>query len=399
MNINDTPAEAAFRAQVRDWIAARVPANLKGLRNSNVSVPQLSREELWPLRELIAAEGWIVPELPREVGGAGLDAMQTIILNEEMFDAGVPIVEARAPGTGNICQILNRWGTAEQKARFLTPTLQGRIYWCQGYSEPGAGSDLASLQLRAVRDGDAYVLNGQKIWTSQAHRADAIFLLARTDPDAPRRQQGISFFIFDMKLPGIEVRPLVTIDGIHHFNETFFNDVRVPLDGLVGAENQGWTVAKALLVHERLNAPGAHPQVLALALDMLKGDARRAATPGGTAWTDAGLRRCVAAEEMESDCLRYTRYRALTRIARGEQPGDETQFFKYVGSELFQRVLATHERDVFGPAGVAWEDEPFGRHVRELVRSNATNRARTIAGGTSEVQRNVTAKRVLGLPD
>ena len=397
MNIRESSEEAAFREKVRRWIAERVPPHLKGAFHGGSPTAQLSMEAMAPLRRLLAAEGWLVPDLPTEYGGAGLPPMQTIILNEEFMRAGVPYLEARGGGIGNITQVLARYATEEQKQRFLVPTLKGEIFWCQGYSEPGSGSDLASLQLRAEPVGDGFVLNGQKIWTSRAHYADCIFLLARTDPNAKRKQEGISFFVLSMKTPGIEVRPLTTIDGRHYFNETFFTDVRVPADGLIGRLNQGWTVAKSLLVHERLGSAGANPLMLERALDNLKQAARTTPQGDGVVWDDAELRERVAAMEMANDCMRYTRYRALTKLARGEQPGDETQIFKFFGSELYQKILETHQ-EVLGPLGVTWGPEPFGRDIGEVAVSNAINRARTIAGGTAEVQRNVIAKRVLRLP-
>ncbi|MBI4081135.1 MAG: acyl-CoA dehydrogenase family protein [Candidatus Lambdaproteobacteria bacterium] len=398
MNMNDSREEAQFRTEVRQWIARKVPAKFKGIRNENISVPRFSREESEPFRRLLAERGWIMPELPKAEGGGGLTMMETIILLEECSQAGVPFLETRGAGTANICQILSKWGTPAQKEQFLRPTLAGRMFWCQGYSEPGSGSDLASLKLKADPVEGGYLLNGQKIWTSQAHLADVIFLLARTDPNTKRRQDGISFFVFDMKTPGIEIRPLVTIDMHHHFNETFFTNVRVPASGLVGQPGKGWTVAKALLVHERLNGPGASPHVLSTAVDNLKVAARKAPQGTGVMWDDPALRRQVAAYEMEAECLRYTRYRAMTRVARGEELGDETQFMKYHGSELFQRILSLHQQTL-GPYGTSWRNGPFDPAIGEVIMSNLTNRARTIAGGTSEVQRNITAKRVLGLPD
>ncbi|MBI4082730.1 MAG: acyl-CoA dehydrogenase family protein, partial [Candidatus Lambdaproteobacteria bacterium] len=260
MNLHDTPEQAAFRQGIRAWIDRKVPPQMKGRDEALVT---LSKQELMPLRMLLAGEGWLLPYMPKQYGGAEFDPIQTIIFMEEMAAAGVPYIEARGSGIANITAVLLRWGSPEQKERLLKPTLAGTIFWCQGYSEPGSGSDLASLQTRAAVTPEGFVIDGQKIWTSRAHESDWIFLLARTDPAAKRKQDGISFFVFDMKTPGISIRPLITLDGRHYFNQTFYDHVQVPQAGLVGELNKGWTVAKALLVHERLNSPGANPNTLA----------------------------------------------------------------------------------------------------------------------------------------
>jgi len=398
MNINDTPEQAAFRQSIRDWIDKNVPSHLKGLRQGIVQGPGLPKETVAPLREALRKEGWLMPSFPKEYGGGGLSTMEMIIFSEEFTRAGVPLTDAGSGANGNICQILFKYGTEDQKQRLLAPTLKGELRWCQGYSEPSSGSDLASLQTRAVKVEGGWQINGQKIWTSGAHHADWIFFLARTNPDAPRPQQGISFFVFDVKSPGIEVSPLITIDDHHHFNQTFYDNVFVPDSGLVGEVNQGWTVAKALLVFERLNHIAANPMVLGRALDNLKLTARDVAVNGGAVWDDPALKRQVAALEMDIDCLRATRYRAVTKIERGEVPGNETMFLKSFGAELFQRIVEAHQL-IAGTLGVNWgADELFGTELGEIAMHSANIRAATIRGGTSEVQRNVVAKRVLGLP-
>jgi len=242
------------------------------------------------------------------------------------------------------------------------------------------------------------VLNGQKIWTSRAHQADWIFILARTDPQAKPRQAGISFFVADMRTPGLTIRPLITMDGFHHFNETFYEDFFVPDSGLVGRINQGWTVAKALLVHERFNIPVANPLILRRALDNVKATARETPLGDGVLWDDVELRRTVAEKEMAIDAMLATRYRALTKVSRGDVPGNETMIFKLFGAGFFQSIVELHQA-VVGPAGTTWASDLLGPDAREVGVHGANCRGRSIAGGTTEVQRNVVAKRVLGLPD
>jgi len=398
MNINDTPEEAAFRAEVREWIDKEIPPHLKGLRQEVVMAPEHTNDDFVPIWEALGRKpGWLAPAWPEEVGGAGWNAMQMIIYEEEYTRAGIPQNRNMA-GIGNLGPILIKYGTPEQKAKYLGPTMRRDIYWCQGYSEPNAGSDLASLQLRADPTEGGWLLNGQKIWTSRAHFAEMMFLLARTDPTAKKKQEGISFFILDMKTPGITVRPLLTIDDHHHFNETFFENVFVPTEGLVGELNKGWTVAKALLGYERFNSVMANPLVHRRATAQIKEAAReRSGGNGGVLWDDVALRRRVAEFEMAGDALAYTRYRGLTAMARGQQPGPETQVFKFFGTELFKQVIELHQL-VLGPEGIAWEDEPFGHETKVVARHAANIRASSIRGGTTEVQKNVLAKRTLGLP-
>ncbi|MEE8434978.1 MAG: acyl-CoA dehydrogenase family protein, partial [bacterium] len=269
--------------------------------------------------------------------------------------------------------------------------------WAQGYSEPDAGSDLAALQLRAEVTGEGFVLNGQKIWTSKAHTADWIFLLARTDPKPNRKQEGISFLLAEMKTPGIEVRPIVTMDGFTHFCETFFNDVKVPRENLVGELHKGWSVAKALLGHERFTHPTANPLLIRHALDNLKSSARNTPDGNGVLWDNPGLRGRVAALEIDIESLLHTRYRALTRIEMGGAPGPETQLFKLFGAELMQRIVELHQ-EVEGLSGAVWDHTGQGDGDGETARHATNIRAGTLRGGTAEVQRNVIAKRVLGLP-
>ncbi|MCH7476847.1 MAG: acyl-CoA dehydrogenase family protein [SAR324 cluster bacterium] len=397
MNIKDTPEQARFRAEVREWIETTVPPHFKGLRQGIVQgAGALGPENLEGLEKALEAKGWLAPDWPKEHGGAGFDLSQSVILRDECVRAGIP--EIRTIGLSMLGPILLKYGSAAQKERFLGPALRGEIVWAQGYSEPQAGSDLANLALRAEITEEGFILNGQKIWTSKAHLADWIFLLARTDPKPKRKQEGISFLLLEMKTPGITVRPIVTIDDHRHFCETFFENVFVPKENLVGELHKGWTVAKALLGHERFTHPTADPYIIARALDNLKACARETPAGSGVMWDDARLRQKVIALDMDIDCMAYTRFRALTRVQRGEAPGPETMIFKMFGAELMQRVVDLHQ-EVAGPLGVIWNDSPFPEETGETAKHDANIRAATIRGGTSEVQRNIIAKRVLELPD
>lgn len=396
MNISDSPQQAAFRAEVREWIETRVPPHLKGRRQGIVQGPGLWGDALKPLEEAAAEKGWRAPAWPLQHGGAGFDLGQIVIFKEECDRAGVP--ERHTTGVGMLGPILMKYGTDQQKKRFLGPTLSGEITWAQGYSEPQAGSDLANLTMKCEVTAGGFVLNGQKTWTSGAHEADWIFVLVRTDKTRERRQQGISFLLADMKSPGITIRDILTIDGFHHFNEVFFDDVEVPADQLVGELNDGWTVAKALLGHERFTHPVADPFRIGKALDNLKATAREIPAGNGVVWDDPRIRHRVLEMEMEIDCMRYTRFRALTKVDQGEAPGPETMFFKMMGAELMQKIVDLHQ-DIAGPLGTVWGEEPYLVETEEIARHDSNIRAATIRGGTSEVQRNIIAKRVLGLPD
>ncbi len=396
MNINDSSEQARFRAEVVEWIETRVPPDLKGLRQGIMQGPGLTMEQLQPLEKALQSRGWQAPQWPKEHGGAGFDIAQWVIFKEEWEKAGLP--DRHGIGLDMLGPILISYGSEQQKQRFLAPTLRGELIWAQGYSEPQAGSDLAALAMRCEETADGFILNGQKIWTSMAHKADWIFLLCRTDPHAERKQAGISFLLVDMKTPGITVNDIITIDGFHHFNETFFDDVIVPKENLVGELNKGWSVAKALLGHERFTHPTADPYRIGKALDNLKSTAREIPAGAGVVWDDARVRGKVAELEMEIDCMRYTRYRALTRVEKGEAPGPETMIFKMMGAELLQKIVDLHQ-EVEGPLGTIWEESPFDGESAETGRHSANIRGATIRGGTSEVQRNIIAKRVLALPD
>jgi alkylation response protein AidB-like acyl-CoA dehydrogenase len=396
MNLNDTPQQAEFRAQVRQWIATEVPASLKNLRQAIVQGPGISHEKLKPIEDALAAHGWTAPAWPKEFGGAGLDVGQMVIFYEECAKAGMP--DHHTSGLDMLGPILMRYGTDAQKKKFLGPTAKGEIIWAQGYSEPQAGSDLAGLGLKCEITPDGFLLNGQKIWTSKAHEADWLFVLARTDPKVKKKQDGISFLLVKQDTPGIDIRPIRTMDGFTHFCETFFENVKVPRENLVGELHKGWEVAKALLGHERFTHPTGNPTLHLNALENLKADARQIEEGDGAVWDNPVLRRKVAALEMDVDCLKYTRYRALTKVEQGQPPGAEAQILKMFGAELMQRIVEAHQ-EVAGQRGLTWDETGLGNGAGEVARHGANIRAATIRGGTSEVQRNVISKRVLNLPE
>jgi alkylation response protein AidB-like acyl-CoA dehydrogenase len=380
-----------FGEDVRRWIADSCPASMR--------TPALGEDdEVWGGRRAVfahadqkawldrmARRGFTAPMWPKEYGGAGLSSEEAAILEAELRRAGCrPALKSL--GLWMLGPVLLRYGTDEQKREHLPPIARGEIRWCQGYSEPGAGSDLASLSTRAVRDGDAYVVNGQKTWTSHADKADWMFCLVRTDPSAPKHE-GIGFLLIDMASPGVRVRPIRLISGASPFCETFFDDVRVPAKNLVGAPDQGWTIAKALLEHER-SSIGALRSSSFAAEEPLAALARRF-----DALDDPILRDRIAQADLDQRAYQLTSRRAAETASAGSTPGPESSILKLYGTELNKRrkelrvVLA-------GFAGVGASGEERG-----LTRDWLRSRANSIEGGTTEIQLNIVAKRILGLPD
>jgi alkylation response protein AidB-like acyl-CoA dehydrogenase len=291
---------------------------------------------------------------------------------------------------------LMHWGTEEQKQRYLPKILSAEEIWCQGYSEPNAGSDVAALQTRAVEDGDDFVVNGQKVWTSGAHHADMCILLARTDPAAPKHK-GISYLLVDMHNPGVTVKPLVQMTGDHGFNEVFFDDVRVPKKNLVGAKNQGWQVAVTTLAFERSSIGSASARDTLAAVRELTALAQRLPRAGGTAWDDANVRQQIASFACQAAALRYTNMRQLTRRLKGLPPGPEGSGAKLVVSDLILRT-AKFAMELLGPYSQIEQDAPFALDGGKWSYRMLGSRTMTIAGGTSEIQHNIIGERVLGLP-
>ncbi len=390
MDFKDTPAEAAWRQEVRGFLKHELPT---GLTNFDGEGGLFGRGRLmteWRMR--VAARGWIAPHWPVEYGGAGMSAKDQFIMNEEFAEAEAPPVGGF--GVMMIGPTLIAHGSEEQKRRFLPTIVKGEMIWCQGYSEPGSGSDLASLQTRAIRDGDDYVISGQKIWTSGAQYADWMYMLARTDPDAPKHR-GISMFLFDMKSPGVSVRPLTTMAGAQSFNEVFFDNVRVPASQRVGEENRGWYVGATLLDFERSgigSAVGVRKQLERL-LGYVEKDRGKLALD-----SNRSLRLEFADRWIEANTARWLSYRVISMQAAGQIPNHEASMTKLYMSELNQRISALALR-LLGPRGML--NDPRSPHSAlggRVSRNYVASVSSTIAGGTSEIQRNVIATRGLGLP-
>jgi alkylation response protein AidB-like acyl-CoA dehydrogenase len=394
MNFEFGPEQAAFRQEFREWLARNLPPDLclDDPADDRVASDRQTFERRRAWQKQMHAAGWVGISWPKEYGGRGAGLIERIIWDEEYATARAPVLPG-AMGLNLIGPTVIHWGTDEQKARHLPAILSGDEVWCQGFSEPGAGSDLASLQTRAVDRGDHFVVNGQKVWTSGAHFAHWIILLARTDPEAPKHQ-GISCFLVPMMSPGITVRPLVLLTGHRHFNEVFFSDVVVPKANMLGPLNQGWKVATTTLMHERHSSGARNPLAQVARLIAL---AKAVPFDGGTAWESPVIRQRLAQLVIDCEALKYTRFRNLTRMIRGEPPGPEGSILKLSGSELGVRVsdaagelLGMHTL-VNVPTDVV-PDAP--RWFNRVLAA----RQYTISAGTSEIQRNIIGERVLGLP-
>ena len=386
----------AFRNKVRAWLDANCPASCRGpgeVPGGGTKAPMTDDQRLWLAR--CAERGFSVPTWPEEYGGAGLDKAHYMVLLEEMRALG-----ARAPvagmGTAMIGPTLLEHGTEDQKARHLPAIARGEVWWCQGYSEPSSGSDLASLRTRAEDNGDHFVVNGQKIWTSGAFNADWIFCLVRTDPDVPKHE-GISFLLFSMNQPGVTVRPIRLISGASPFCETFFDNAIAQKADLVGGLNKGWTVAKRLLQHERsgisMLASGENRET-GMELDEL---ARQYGQANGGRIEPPALREAIATLGIDAQAFRLTQRRTVEESA-GATPGAATSIFKYCGANLRKR-RAELQVAAMGTQGIGWEGDSFAGGELAMTRNWLAGKAGSIAGGSNEVQLNIIAKRVLGLPD
>ncbi len=406
MDWNDNPEQADFRQQVATFIGERLPPEYRrraaavddgageGLfawYADRISDKQEDRDAAKQWADALAERGWIAPHWPKEYGGASLTTMEQFIFGEEMAKARAPMVGGS--GVMLLGPTVLVHGTEAQKAKYLGRILSGEVAWAQGYSEPGAGSDLGSLQTRAVRDGDEYVVNGQKIWTSAAHMSDALFALVRTDPDAPKHR-GISFLMIDdIHTPGISVRPLIDAAWGHVVNETFFQDVRVPVANLLGEENRGWYVGMTLLDFERSGISGAVEQTRALneLVETARTDARSQLK------RSPQLRARLADRALDIEVSYAFSMRIASMQAAGLVPNYEASMGKMFGSEAGQELHRVGIR-TFGLYANLWPGDALaplaGKHTRGYVRSIPS----TIAGGSSEVQRNIIATRGLGLP-
>ena len=379
---HDSPDEAAFRTEVRAWVEANLPATLRGRTNRPPPA------ELMPWYRALSRKGWIAPHWPKEYGGMGATLNQQIIMTEELARVGAPQMPAQ--GLNHIGPILIGFGTEAQKAKHLPPIIDGSVIWAQGYSEPGAGSDLASLATRATLEGDHFVVQGQKIWTTWGHHSDWMFALVRTDPQAQPRHAGISFLLLDLHNPGIRIRPIRTIAGDDEFSEVFFDNVIVPAENLVGKLNDGWRIANALLGHERLGT--SNPQYALIALDRIKTMARATGVMADPAFRDR-----LAAASINVTALAALFSHAVELTNRRQSLGPDSSIIKIAGSELLQQ-LNDLMIEAAGSDAVMENPIPTDFGTVDVSTSFLQVRRATIYGGSSEIQRNIVARRVLNLP-
>jgi alkylation response protein AidB-like acyl-CoA dehydrogenase len=393
MDMTFTPEQIEFRAQVRAWIQQAMPAEMKRLAENGADFDQ---DAIMEWHRILAKQGWAAPNWPEEHGGPGWDVAQRFIFSEELIRADTPSLSPF--GISMVGPLLIQFGTEEQKKRFLPKIFSGDEIWCQGYSEPNAGSDLASLQLRADKDGDDYILNGQKTWTTYAQYADWIFLLCRTDSSG-KKQEGITFLLADVKnTDGITVKPFLTTGGTLAFAETWFADARVPQANRVGPENGGWAMAKALLGHERTLIGGVSETARWIALT--KRIARDTPVGNQTLLDDPAFRRRIARVELRLRALTMAQYRTLAAAQLGRAPGAESSILKLTGTELYQEATEL-AMDALGHDALGWLDSPteaLPEHERAVASQFNYLRATTIYGGSNEIQRNIIAKQILRLP-
>ncbi len=393
MDLSYSAEELAFRDEVRGWLDANLPQDI---RDKVVGYKSLSKDDYIRWHKILAAKGWSVPHWPVEWGGTGWDITQRYIYDEQFGLAGAPTLPPFGP---NMCaSVLLRFGTPWQKDRFLPRIREGDDFWVQGYSEPGAGSDLASLKTRAIRDGDNYRVTGQKIWTTLGQYGDWIFCLVRTDATAEKRQEGISFLLIDMKTPGITVRPLILMDGGHEVNEIFFDDVVVPVGNLVFEENKGWTVAKYLLGHERMGSGAVGMSRRELAT--LTALAARETKGGKPLLEDPRFRDKLSRAEIELDALELTSMRFLDKMRRtGQPPGADVSMLKIRGTEIHQMIteLMMQAAGPMAQPFMAVEGGAIDHFTSRLSPRYFNYRKASIYAGSNEIQRNIIAKMTLGL--
>ncbi|MEZ5502987.1 MAG: acyl-CoA dehydrogenase family protein [Halioglobus sp.] len=392
MDTRFSAEDLAFQAEVRQFLKEAWDQELQATCNNRETMKQGVEE--WQRR--LYRKGWMAPHWPVEHGGTNWSVTQSFIYNSERAAVGAP--EAVAFGVTMVASVIIAYGSDAQKARFLPRILKSEDWWCQGYSEPGAGSDLASLKTRADREGEEYVINGSKIWTTYAQYADWIFCLVRTDSSG-RKQEGITFLLIDMKSPGITVRPIHTIDGFHHLNEVFFDNVRVPVENRIGEEGKGWTYAKSLLVHERLSIAEVADSKRALA--EVRELARREINGGTALLSDPLFSKRLTDVEIDLMALEFTELRVLAAIAEGKAAGPESSLLKLQGTEI-QQAIQTLRMDVAGYYSGTLQGELSAAQLGHEFADYAQKmyfrgRASSIYGGSNEVQKNITAKFVLGL--
>jgi alkylation response protein AidB-like acyl-CoA dehydrogenase len=400
MDFRYTAEEVAFRNKLHTWLE-RTRAEVFGRGDvgaSTASLLDVGDDGRWNRlldyhRRLYDA-GYVALHWPKEYGGGEATLMEQAIYQDEVLSFGLPLYGANQLAIDRIGPTLMFMGTRQQKDRYLHKMLTSEEIWCQGYSEPNAGSDLAGLQTRAVLDGDSFVVNGQKVWTSLAHRADMQVLLVRTDPNAPKHK-GISYLLVDMKSPGITIRPLVQITGEAGFNEVFYDNVRVPKENLVGEINQGWQVSIATLMYERVSGGTRHP--VQRTITELLNLSKHVGFEGIPANRHPYVRQKLAQFAVEAECLRLSRYRSLTAQLKGRIPGPESSFGKLFATELNLRV-AMFADELLGPYGTLDKGSLAAVEGGRWMQRTISARGLTIAAGSSEIQHNIIGERVLKLP-
>ncbi|HTO40852.1 MAG TPA: acyl-CoA dehydrogenase family protein [Rhizomicrobium sp.] len=393
MDVTFSPEEEAFRQEVRSFIAENFTPEMHSAMGEEVR----TREAYLAWHKVLYKKGWVAPHWPTQYGGTGWNATKRYIFNEESARA-----ETTPPlpfGVAMVGPVIFTFGNEEQKKRFLPGILPADVWWCQGYSEPGSGSDLASVRTRAVREGDHYIVNGQKTWTTLAQYADWIFCLVRTDTNV-KQQEGISFLLIDMKTPGITVKPIIVLDGAHEVNEVFFDNVKVPVENLIGEENKGWTYAKFLLVNERSGIAGVARSKKAI--ERLKEIARAETIDGEPLISTDEFSAKVAQLEIDLTALEYTELRTLAQEAKGHMAGPESSILKIKGTEIQQRITelvleavgyyAYPDAHHLGGNAYIGPDYALGQAGQYF-----NMRKTSIYGGSNEIQRNIISKAVLGL--
>ena len=391
MDINFSDADNQFRQEVKDYLENKYPKHVKEKQNNG---EQLTKQDMIDYHKSLYEQGWAGYNWPVEYGGTGWSPTQIYIFQEELGYANTPTILPF--GLNMVGPVIYTFGNEEQKKKFLPDILEFNTWWCQGYSEPGSGSDLASLKTKAVRDGDHYVVNGSKTWTTLAQNADWIFCLVRTET-TQKKQEGISFLLIDMKSEGIEVKPIITIDGDHEVNSVFFTDVKVPADNLIGEEGKGWTYAKFLLAHERFGIAGVPNQKYSLKL--LKERTKD--------FADDDLKKKIADYEIELSALEFTELRTLAALANGGHPGAESSIIKIKGTELQQRLTEMYVEAAGqyilpyeGPEGFNSNNTPASNvsdFSSQAVSRYLNFRKTSIYGGSNEIQKNIIAKAILGV--
>ncbi|MDR0226763.1 MAG: acyl-CoA dehydrogenase family protein [Burkholderiaceae bacterium] len=398
MDLQFTTEELAFRDEVRGFLKDQLPEELSHKVKNGL---QLTKQDMERWHAILNARGWLANHWPEQHGGPGWSAVQKFIFEHECALAGTPRIVPF--GLSMLGPVLIKYGNEAQKAHWLPRILNGADWWCQGYSEPGSGSDLASVKTSAVREGDHYIVNGQKTWTTLGQHANMIFCLVRTNREA-KAQQGISFLLVDMNSPGVEVRPIITLDGEHEVNEVFFTDVKVPVENLVGEENKGWTYAKYLLTYERTNIAGVGFSVAGL--EKLKAVAGRMPRNGKPLSQDPLFAARLAKVEIDLENMKTTNLRVIAAVAGGGVPGAESSMLKIRGTEIRQEILSLVRR-AMGPYAAPFIEEALQAGYDQPAIGDAAAataaaayfnyRKLSIFGGSNEIQKNIISKMILGL--